>query len=235
MIYLLHGENIVAIRNFLIKLSEDNKVKVRHDIRIEETEPSELLNYISSFDMFSNSTLIAFDVSKMARMNVDSYISEIKKVPNEITFVIYSSKELTKSNAFMKSALELKARVMPFKKVGLSNIFKFCDAVFARDRNQAYKELRNLLMDGEDSIYMLVMLTSSLRNLAYAKFNSREYEKLMPFIKSKVKSQSQKFTEQEIKDLYEKFYTLDVAMKSGLVSHDQVPVLALESVFKSGM
>uniref|UniRef100_A0A7C4TPQ2 DNA polymerase III subunit delta n=1 Tax=candidate division WWE3 bacterium TaxID=2053526 RepID=A0A7C4TPQ2_UNCKA len=235
MIYILHGEDSTSARNFLLNLQAQNKIDSRielvlEDLNLKDLASSKLALETKSMDMFGQSKLIVLDVSKMGRTNVDSLIDFLKECPTDIFLIIYSAKELSKANAFIKNTQSLKARVMEFKKKDKANIFSFVDAVFSRDRPNAFKQLRKLLLEGEDAVYLLTMLSYGLRNVAYAKFNSSLFHKIPPFNKSKVKTMSEKFSEREIENILEMFYEMDRGIKYGEYDPAVVIPVAVEKV-----
>lgn len=231
MIYILHGEDIPSIRNFILKLQREHNVGAKRELAIEETNPAEIAELASSVDMFGNTSMVVLDVTKMGRMSVKAYIEVLVKVPQDLVFVVFAGKKLSKANAFLKNDAMMGAKVMPFKQISQSSVFKFMDHVFSGDREASYKELRKLILAGEDPFYVFSMLLYGLRNISYAKFDSMAFSQLSPFVKSKTKAQSRSFSEDQVKDLYDKFYELDIGAKSGVVSTDLLVVKAVESVF----
>lgn len=230
MIYILHGEDIVSSRQFISKLQEQYKIGSKIEVEILETSPEEIREYVSGVDMFGDAKMVVLDVSKMGRMNADKFIEVIKGVPEDIIFVVLTSKKLSKSNAFTKNSVGIKAKTMLFKGTKKSNIFKFSDLVFEGKKAAAYKELRRLILAGEDPVGIFAMLTYGLRNIAYAELNSPMINKIPPFVKSKVQRQSQAFTEKQILYMYEKFYEMDRDVKSGKLDKELLVPLAIETV-----
>ena len=226
MIYIVHGENVTASRNYIIGLQKD----ARQEVDITGTSADALYSVCRSNDMFGAKPAVVFDVSKMGRTNADDYVKVLSGAPADTLMIIYSDKELSAANPFIKNAAMLKARIVENKQVAATAVFKFVDAAFSGNRAQSYKELRNLIVSAEDPIYILSMLEYGLRNVAYAKFSSPEYEKASPFVKSKAKSQSQKFPEEKIEKLFGQFYAFDLRVKTGFIPADLVLVLAVEAI-----
>ena len=230
MIYILHGEDIVSSRQFISTLQKQNKIGSKTEVEIGEITPEQIREHILGVDMFGAAKMVVLDVSKAGRMNVDGYIEVLAEVPDDVVFVILTSKSLSKSNAFIKNSSKLSAKTMVFKGVKKSNIFKFTDLVFEGRKAAAYKELRKLVLAGEDPIGIFAMLTYALRNIAYAKFNSPMVNKISPFVKSKAYKQSRFFTEAQIAGLYKKFYEMDRDVKSGAMDKEILAPLCIEIV-----
>ncbi len=230
MLYIVHGEDTVSSRNFILNLQNQNKVSVKTEYSLDQLDLAKLQSEASTADMFGETRLIVLDVSKMGRTNVDNIVEFLPNIPSEFLFVVYSNKELSKVNAFIKASVKLKARVVASTKKPSANIFAFVDAVFNKQRNQAFKELQKLLLMGEDAVYLLTMLEYGLRSVAYAKFNSPLFEKVPPFSKQKVKSQAENFSKEKIIELVELFYEMDRGIKMGEYDQNTVIPMAVEKV-----
>ncbi len=234
MIYILHGENLSAIRSFILKLQVDNNVASKKEFPVEDTTPAQFTDAIFAQDLFGGVSMVILDVTKAGRMNVDGFVGTLTKVPEELIVVIFAGKDLSKANAFIKNAIKLKAKTIPFKQLSQANVFKLVDSVFSGNRPASYKELRDMLVAEEEPIYIFTMLTYGLRNILYAKFDSPAFNKLPPFVKSKVKSQAQRFNTEQVVGLYEKFYEMDRDVKIGVQSPETLLPLAIERVLFSG-
>ena len=230
MIYILHGENLSAIRTFILKLQADNNISSKREFLVEDTTPGQLADAVAAVDMFGGGSMITLDVTKAGRAKMDGFVEVLAVVPGETVVAIFSAKELTKSNAFIKAAQKFLAKVAVFKPTSPANVFRFVDSVFYGSRNASYKDLRALLVLEAEPIYIFSMLTYGLRNILYAKFNSPALNKISPFAKSKAKSQAQKFTEEQAVSLYEKFYEMDRDVKIGIQSPETLLPLAIEGV-----
>lgn len=232
MIYIVHGENVPTSREFLLRLQQEQNVGSKKEFNILDVSLGDLMDHVSSVDMFGSIPMIVFDVTKMGRMSVDNYINAIKEVPRELVFVVFSEKNLSKTNPFIKGSQNLDAKVMGFKKSQKANVFRFVDSILDDNRVSGYKELRKLILVGDDPIYIFSMLVYGLRNIGYDVFKSPSFEKLAPFVKLKAGKQAANFTTKEVADLYEYFYVLDRDVKFGLVSPEMLVPLAIEKVLK---
>lgn len=231
MIYILHGENLSGIRAFILKLQADNNVTSKTELLVEAITPSELADAISAVDLFGGGALITLDVTKAGRAKMDGFVDVLASAPAEALVVVFSAKDLSKANAFIKNAQKLGAKTATFKPSFQGNVFKFVEAVFSGDRNASYNSLRTLLILEEAPIYIFSMLTLGLRNILYAKFNSPALNKTAPFIKSKAMSQAKRFTQDQVVSLYEEFYEMDRDAKIGVQLPETLVPLAMEKVF----
>lgn len=230
MILIVHGDNISLSRNTLISLQEKLNSTKRLEYSLSSITPAALRDYLYTFDFFEGAPFFVLDVSGAGRLNVDEYVEVIKGMPSETTLVILSDKKLGKTNGFIKASKDLKAKIIENNQKEDSNIFNFVDSVFNGDRKRSYKELRQLLLEEKDSFYIFSMLQYGLRNVAGAKFKSKKFESASSYIKKKASSQAARFSEKEIKALYNEFYTLDRDVKIGKVLPDVLIPLAIEKV-----
>lgn len=232
MIYIIHGENTVSSRNYILARQKERGLEARIELEVTETDPDRLQEACQTFDIFGKAPLVVLDVSNAGRMNLDEYITVLESAPDEAEVFVFSAKKLSNTNVFIKNVSKLKAKALFFKEQPSANIFKFLDGVFDKKRKIAYQELRNLILSGEDPIYLLTMLQYGLRNIAYCKFGSSSYNKIQPFVKKKVQAQAQNFSEQDIVDLFSDLYKLDRNLKTGQVdSHIAIPYF-LEKVLQ---
>lgn len=231
MIYIFHGENLAFSRDRILKIQNLGDFESKTEILIEDTTPQQLSDIIFSPDFFGNPPFVILDISNVGRSNVDDFIKVLKIVPKECVVVILSSKELSKTNVFIKMVHELEAKVILSDRVSESNIFNFIDNVFFSKRDAGYKNLSELMNDGHDPIYILTMLEYTLRNIAYSKFNSPMLTKISPFSRAKANNQSRLFSEESIRNLYAFFYQVDLDSKIGEISADTIIPFCMEKVF----
>lgn len=234
MIYIVHGNNYATSRTQTLNLQKKHLAETREELSINELSPLELLGKYQAKDLFGKNPFIILDISLAGRMKLDEYITVLKKVPTDAVLIILSSKELSKANAFIKSALELKTQVLVNNKIPTSNVFSFVDAVFSKKRENTYRELKNLIEDGEDEFYLFSMILYGLRNIAYCKFNSPNVNKMAPFTKSKAQKQSDQFSEEQIKTLFKELYEIDKGVKTGIVVQSIFLISTIEKIILAG-
>lgn len=230
MIFLFHGENTIRSRNAILGMQEKLSLDMRLEFPINEIIPRQLYDACVSFDIFGKPSLVVLDISMMGRMDVTKYIEYCKKLPQDVVLTIFSNKSLSKTNAFLKNASNLKARVVLSEEVEDSNIFNFVDQVFFGNKQSAYKELRKLYLEREDNFRIYSMLLYGMRNIAFEKFSSPSFLKLPPFVKNKVKKQAANFTEHDVRNLYEHFYDYDRKIKTGEMDCGIAVVTILEEI-----
>jgi len=237
MIYLLHGENTSASRNNLLSIQKKHSTASDNSIdKIElnplTTTPAQLINTCMYIDMFGSTPFIIFDVSGVGRQNLSPYAEKLDEVPKETILVIYSDKELTKTNPFLIGAQKNKATIIQSPLFKNSNVFRFIDNVYSLKRKQSYMELRNLLNANEDEIYILTMLEYGLRTMAYIKFESKMTLTLSPQMRGRAKATSENFTQENVMKLYDELYRIDKEAKTGEIPTSILLPLTIEKIWK---
>ena len=115
------------------------------------------------------------------------------------------------------------------------DIFKTINALAQKNRKQALKLLHKHLEKGDSPLYLLSMINYQFRNLLIVKElieNCQTYNTILrksglhPFVAKKSFFQSQKFTLEELKKIYQKIFQVDLDMKTGKIK----PELALETL-----
>ncbi len=238
MIIILHGENLTKSRSIIsqlktkldLKTSDENLDSLKKELDIADITPSLLKETIFSYDLFSEPPFIILDISSAGRKSLDDYLEILENVPTEVTLVIYSKKELSKANFFIKNAGKLKAKVVENFQEPNSNIFAFVDAVWAKDRKKSYEEYKNLIIDGEEPFYVFTMLLFGLRNIAYAKFDSPELKRNAPFVVQKSTKQAKIHSDEKILALYHTAYHIDKNLKTGKINIEHAIPLLMEKV-----
>ena len=232
MIHIVHGQNLTSSRNYILGLQKNLRAASRIEFSLTEISSIDLSVSCRSFDMFGNFPFVVLDISAAGRINLDEFIETAFQIPEEAVLVIFSSKQLGKTNAFIKHAVKLKAKLFESKEYGVGNVFDFVDKVFSGNRKASYSEFRKLVLTGEEPMYLFSMLMYGLRNLGFARFDSSAFAKVSPFVKHKVTIQAKNYSDNSVLALYEVFYKMDVAVKTGNLPTDLLIPLIIEKVLK---
>jgi len=114
-----------------------------------------------------------------------------------------------------------------------TDIFKTIDAIADKNKKQALNLLHKHLEKGDSPLYLLSMINYQFRNLLIVKDFIEKYKPydvilkksgLHPFVVRKTYYQSQKFTFQELKKIYQKVFKVDLDIKTGQIQ----PEIALD-------
>jgi DNA polymerase III delta subunit len=238
MIYIVHGEDTSKSRGLIVnhhkKLQTDLATGVnRVNLDIKNTTPEQLYEQCISGSLFGESPLVVFDISDAKKGDLEAYVEKLSKIPDSTTLIIYSAKALTKTNAFIAAANKLKAKVIENSVYADANIFKFTDALYAKNRTQTYAELHKLNTQDYDPFYIASMILYGLRNLAKVAWQAPSVSKLKPFQLSKYHSTLRQYSAGILKDLYSYLYSLEKKSKTGQITPEMAVTLAIEKVLNS--
>ncbi len=111
-------------------------------------------------------------------------------------------------------------------------IFKTIDAIASRDKKTALELIYKHLEKGDSPLYILSMINFQFRNLLLAKeFENKPLSEVIntlrpihPFVIKKSLWLAQKFSQQQLKEIYLKIFKMDLAVKTGKIK----PEMALE-------
>jgi len=105
-----------------------------------------------------------------------------------------------------------------------TDIFKTIDAIAEKNKKQALNLLHKHLEKGDSPLYLLSMINYQFRNLLIVKDlveKHKPYDVILrksglhPFVVKKSYYQSQKFTFQELKKIFQKIFKVDLDIKTG--------------------
>ena len=180
---------------------------------------------------------------------------EISFAPGALEALLFScgddlerlSREIAKLGAFLRFS---RTKQITKDDIGLlvsreiePKIFSTVDAIAARDRKLATKLLAEHLTKGESPIQLLSMfawqfrILLSLKDLVERGVEAKEIAqklKLHPFVFQKSFAAAERFSLKELKELYGKIFSLDLAFKTGKGNPDQLLYLFVASAGGKG-
>jgi DNA polymerase III delta subunit len=213
MIYIVHGEDLPKSRALILNHYKKSGLESKVEVEITDITPEKLYELTHTSDIFGSPQYVVLDVSKAGRLNVEKYIEVLEKTPESVVVVVLSSKALGKMNAFIKESARLNAKVIENALEPESNIFKFVDAVYSKNRTKAYQELQKLLKEDKDQFYIFAMILYGLRT-AKSRFAAN-------------------FSESVVKNLFTELYRLDKQVKTSDIDSETMLTLAIEKVLNS--
>jgi len=230
MIYIVHGDDYAKSRKLILNQQKKLAMGLKVERDISEFSPRELYETACSFDIFGNPPFIVLNIPVTKVAESEKYVKVMKKFPKETVLVILCNRELGRTNSFYKSASDLKAKVALNNLIQTSNVFKFVDSLFFQNKISTYEELEKLTDEGSEPFYVLSMILYGLRTITHAKFSTVEFAKKSSFVREKALIQSENFTHQNIKDLFDFMYDMDKKLKTGLVNQEIALVYSIEKI-----
>lgn len=214
MITLIHGEDTAASRNFYYEIKKQAKDSITLDgISVTLTD---LQQALSGDDLFGTKKDIFIEnlVSKRKSPKDTEMFTHVLS-ESDANIVIWESKELTKkqSESFGKATIRL------FKIP--ATIFALLDSLKPKNGKQLLEIYHKTLQD-KDAEFILVMLQRQIRILLALLETSEhtisEIARMAPWQKGKLDKQAKSFTPEQLIDLHEQLFQLELQMKTGQLS-----------------
>ena len=146
--------------------------------------------------------------------------NDLWRLSNEVKKLVCYNKNIRIENIFLliKSGIE-------------TDIFKTIEAIAQRNKKEALNLLHNHIEKGDSPIYLLSMINFQFRNLLIIKdLINKPYNEIIkksglhPFVVKRGYYIAQRFTFQELKEIYQKIFRIDMQIKTGKVE----PATALD-------
>lgn len=232
MIYIVHGDDYSKSRKLIVNQQKKIASNIKIEKNLAEITPKELYEAACSFDLFGNPSLLVVNIPSGKVSNFSDYLKVLKKVPQETTVILLSDGKLAKSNAFLKSAKELKAKVALNQKPPMSNIFRFLDHLFLQNRRGTYQELEKLAEEETEPFFILSMVLYGIRNLTHAKYLTDDFLKKSGYVKGKILQQAENFNKDDLTTMFELAYETDKNIKTGKVQKDVALTHIIEKILR---
>jgi len=175
--------------------------------------------------------------AKGAKINPDALDLLVAFVKNDLWKMANEIDKL--ANYKLGSKVE-KQDVELLVKPGIENdIFKTIDALASKNKKQALSLLHKHLEDGDNSLYLLSMITYQFRNLLIIKelqdanipYNVLiKKSGLHPFVLQKSHSLCSQFSMPELKKIYQKIFQIDLDIKTGEIEPETALDLLLSEI-----
>ena len=228
MLFVIHSQNSSFVEEELrrVKKKFDTLEHIEHFAK--DISPAKLLDITSTYDIFQNPPHIVVRFDKTVEPEPYYEISTKIFKTSPTTFVF--PYDLTQTHPFIKNVSKVKFEVRTMQSASFPKVFGFVDSVFQQNRDPAYKQLNQLLLEGTDQFYILSMVLYGLRNIYFAKFQSPEFFALKDYSRNKALTQSKKYTEDVVLELFNYLYTIDKKVKTGIYSVEVGLSLVLEKI-----
>lgn len=213
MITILHGDDVVSSRKYLVEL----KSSVVNPLTLDgkNLELNDLIQTLKSNSLFSDEKNIFIEnlFSKKKSKDLEEIIELIKKNSNQ-NLVIWDSGELSKPqlSTFPKAKINL------FKIS--KTLFNFLDSISPNNSKNVLRFHEALKTSDEEMLfYMLIRQFRLLLALSSGANSIDDVQRLSPWQKDKLVRQSKLFTVEELKIVYNKLYEADLNIKTGVQSN----------------
>ena len=204
MIFLVHGEDTVSSRSFLLKLRQDYSSAETISLK-NIKDPQTILP--SGKGLFSEKKLIIlenFSLSKTKEINGDYDYDLVLWFPETITPPSWINK------------------AWHFKQTNSVSIFKFADSVVYGQEKQALLMLENLLLSSKEREMIIGTLVRTLKMIALSLSGEAETVSNSSFVQSKVREQAKEWDLKKVKIALLYLLKTDLWMKQGKLSSEDL-------------
>jgi len=205
MIYLIHGQNQVDSRRFLIRLkSTYQDIQQIPGKGLSDKIFKEALSRISHHLFGGKTTLLieGFD---------GNWQIFPERLPDDIDLILWSDKKLEVGKGPVKNFL--------FDRSQKATNFKLADAILFRDEKQALVLSSQILKTKEPTEKIIGAVARGLVLAYCAKENSLQNSNLASFAREKIEDQAKLWTKAALKKALLRLLIADVALKEGAKNH----------------
>lgn len=210
MLTIIHGENVVASRNYLLSQIDQFKKKSREVLFLDEKNftPENLVAALEK-DLFGQQKVVVFESFSRLKPNQKKEATEIIKQHPEGILFLWEAKTLPAS--FFKAFPKSQARL--FKPSPI--LFQFLDALSPKNKQKAIFLLGQVLKKEETGL-VFYFLTRRISDLILIKENHEEkVSARKAWQKEKLKKQAQDFSQEKLADFLCQLIWLDYQQKTG--------------------
>ncbi len=211
MIYIFHGENLGASRAALVELKK-KYVNLDSFTPEKADDFEEIFRAAESVGMFAEDRLIVVEGPKRL-FGLTALVNYLESKPATTHFALWSDEELSEDSPLLSLAKKTGGQVFHFPGAE-SKPFPFLDALGARQKVRALRELNMLLRIGENPLGLLALIVNQFRSLLHIKFGTLP-EKTHPYVRRKITIQSGNFSINELLVFYRRLLKLEVDLKLG--------------------
>lgn len=218
-VLLLHGPGEVGSRKKLIEIKE-------------KFDPGSILTYESGvsekeiFDNFSQISLFGGSRLTVLEDPPETLTLENVKALDDMTLVIWSSKELGQKTQLYKSLANFSPQILFFPEGKEISVFPFLDNL-AEGKKEAFLEAKKLVEAGFEFHYLITMVFYLLRTMIAVPKNAPI------FVQKKVSRQRQRFPMERITEIYEFLLELNCKVNGGVVESSQAQFLMINKFLQS--
>lgn len=209
----LHGDNQSALRQEL-----ESILKKHHDFEVLKLEGKNLnlgdiKQALESQSLFQEKRLVIIEnlFGRKVGQEIENYLTQV----GDANLVLVEGKKVKPPEGFT---------VKEFKENPL--IFKFLENLKPQNLPESENQDKNYslillcqLLKSEETEYIFSMLVRQIRLLILSLANDsnlvKDYSRLLPFVRSKLKRQAALFSFQNLKEIYQKLLTIDYENKTG--------------------
>ena len=214
MLTIIHGENVVASRNYLLSQIDQLKKKGQEAFFLDEKNftPEKLVAALEK-DLFGRQKIVVFESFSRLKPNQKKEGIKIIKQHPEAPLFLWQAKTLPAS--FLKTFPTAQVRLFKPSPV----LFQFLDSFSPKNKQKAVFFLNQVLKKEETGL-VFYFLTRRISDLILIKENHEEkISARQAWQKEKLKKQAENFSQKQLVSFLCQLIWLDYQQKTGQLSY----------------
>lgn len=223
MKYFFFGDFELKINQKISEIVTKNNFSRKY-FDVEDENISEILAELSSENLFGDKNIYLVDITDTDIHSIQEFL---KKIPSVCDLVVIYRDSLEKSSKILKS-LPNDFTQLEFKKTKAGNVFNFVDSLVSKDISKTYSELSKL---EENEVLIFNNIVSAARSLISIKKDLNIKNKIIPFKVGFYKKNAEKYTVEELDEIYNNLHTNDLRFKKGEINAEMLLVHSVNLFF----
>lgn len=214
--YILHGENNLASSQRLVEICDQQKSLGNKIINLDASnlKLETLRQELEPTDLFGNRNFICLSgLLSGSKKKSQEKIIQFLKVENLQNTLLYETKAIHPS-----TLKQFKGAIVENFKIEV-DIFKFLDKINPNQKESLVASFQELLAKNTEPEFIFAMVLRQIRQLIIAKTNPVQL-KAPPFAINKLKQQTSFFSLDQLLDIHEELYYIDLSIKTGKTQLD---------------
>lgn len=213
MFTFIHGENIVASRNYL------NEIRTKHQgetviLSGKTVSLGDLKQATESFTLLSDNRLVIVEnlYTRPSKKELAQFVSYLTAFKTDFNIVLWEAKEITKVGLRkIPSSWEIKSFTLP--KV----MFAFLESITPANNQKILKLIKDLRKTSSNE-FIYLMIVRQIRLLLLVKENA--LTGMPSWMIGKFFRQATRFTKEQLLNIYKKLLIIDIGVKTGSAPFD---------------
>lgn len=214
MIYLIHGDDVAASRNYFLSQKQTHTEIVT--LNGQTVTLNEITQALLGSGLFGEKPTICIEEflsKKKSSKETEAIIQVMKKNESETDIYLWESKQVTPAQINKLKKITVKEFKIP------KTIFQFLDSIKPHNIQNMIK-LFHQTIETEEEQFIFFMFIRHIRILLgvadeASTNNIDEVKRMAPWQKAKLQKQSALFTPEKLKQLYTRLYQIEKGIKTG--------------------
>jgi len=219
---LIYGTDNIKVLDYLSELKKKYKNEQTYNLT-GSIDVNDIVEYLQGTSMFASEELICWRPNKKTEIT-DEILTFIKD-PLSKDLIVVVLENLPKNSKLFKFFDQTKQFTGDEKE----KVFPLLDTISKKQAKLSVKLYYKLLQQQNDPIYINSMLFYQFKNILHAKFQTETFNLINTFVKSRLGSVVNNFSEDECVNIIKEIYFVDLRLKTSSVDNE---VLVLNLILK---